>query len=57
MFDSIFLGLIDEGFTVESEMSSQRQLVTAHDLLEEEKQRIVILSICFFGLSCLMSCL
>lgn len=36
-------------------MSSQRQLVTARDLVEEAKKRIVILSICVVGLSYLMS--
>ncbi|KAK9677114.1 hypothetical protein RND81_11G122300 [Saponaria officinalis] len=36
-------------------MSSQRQLVTARDLVDEAKKRIVILSICVVGLSYLMS--
>lgn len=36
-------------------MSAQRQLVTARDLLEEAKKRIVILSVCVVGLSYLMS--
>lgn len=37
-------------------MSSQRQLVTARDLVDEAKKRLVILSICVVGLSYLMSC-
>ncbi|KAJ8452051.1 hypothetical protein Cgig2_016632 [Carnegiea gigantea] len=37
-------------------MSTQRQLVTAHDLVEEAKKRIVILSVCVVGLAYLMSC-
>lgn len=37
-------------------MNSQGQLVTARDLVEEAKKRIVILSICVVGLSYLMSC-
>ncbi|KAL9244643.1 hypothetical protein vseg_018401 [Gypsophila vaccaria] len=36
-------------------MSTQRQLVTARDLVDEAKKRIVILSICVVGLSYLMS--
>ncbi|XP_074275979.1 uncharacterized protein LOC141599768 [Silene latifolia] len=36
-------------------MSSQRQLVTTRDLVDEAKKRIVILSICVVGLSYLMS--
>lgn len=36
-------------------MSTQRQLLTARDLVEEAKKRIVILSVCVVGLAYLMS--
>lgn len=37
-------------------MSTERQLVSVRDLLEEAKKRIVFLIVCVVGLSYLMSC-